>query len=259
VRHTFAGLALRADRVARLQPLRVLALVVGGTFLVLTAFNLIVLVPDLASHPDSIGVDFRVVAGSTRRWLAGDGYYLDWQLTGPYTWRGGESLYPPPMAVLMMPFLVLPEVVWWAVPIGLVGYAVWRFRPAPWALALIAACLWYPRTYELVLYGNPSMWVAGLVAAALIWSWPAVLVLVKPTLAPLALVGANRRSWWLALAALAVLSLVLLPMWPDWFRAVFDGSAAWGTSWEYSVRDLPLILIPMLAWLGRSTTAADVG
>jgi hypothetical protein len=189
------------------------------------------------------------VLDHTRRWLSGGNYYLDRQLHGPYPWLGGESLYPPPMALLVAPFVVLPDLAWWIIPLGLIGYSLVRSAPSAWAWAIIAAAIWYPRTEEIVLYGNPSMWVAGAVAAGTIWGWPALLVLLKPTLAPLALVGATRRSWWVGLAVLGAISLALLPMWADYAKVVSGASQGWDVSWDYSSRDLPLILVPLVGWL----------
>ena len=250
-----AGLAPAArGRVAR--TLRIACLVVAGTLVVLTFYNLSILVPRMLSLPGSFGVDFHQVLDHSRRWLNGGNYYLDRQLHGPYPWLGGESLYPPPMALLVAPFVVLPELAWWIIPVGLIGYSLIRHAPAVWAWPIIAVAIWYPRSEEIVLYGNPSMWVAGAVAAGTIWGWPAIIVLVKPTLAPFALVGATRRSWWVGLLVLVAISLALLPMWADYVRAVSGASEAWDTSWDYSLRDLPLVLMPLVGWLaGRHRPA----
>ena len=229
--------------------MRIACLVVAGAFAVLALYNLSILVPRMLSQPGSLGVDFHQVLDQSRRWLSGGNYYLDRQLHGPYPWLGGESLYPPPMALLVAPFVVLPDLAWWIIPLGLIGYSLVRSAPPAWAWPIIAAAIWYPRSLEIVLYGNPSMWAAGAVAAGTIWGWPALLVLLKPTLAPLALVGATRRSWWVGLAVLGAISLALLPMWADYAKVVSGALQAWDQSLGYSLRDLPLVLVPLVAWL----------
>lgn len=243
-----AALILGGRRLAA-RPFRTVCIVVAGTFIVLAFYNLSILVPRMLALPGSLGVDFHQVLDHTRRWLAGGNYYLDRQLHGPYPWQGGESLYPPPLAVLVAPFAILPELIWWAIPLGLMVYSLLRSRPAAWGLAIIALAIWYPRTEEIILYGNPSMWVAGAVAAGTVWGWPALLVLLKPTLAPLALLGATRRSWWVGLVIAGAFSLALMPMWADYAKAISGASQAWNVSWEYSVRDLPLVLVPVVGWL----------
>ena len=57
-----------------------------------------------------------------------------------------------------------------------------------------------------------------------------VLVFLKPTLAPFAFFGANRRSWWVALGALGLVSLLFLPMWLDYLAASGTPTAAAGSS-----------------------------
>ena len=39
------------------------------------------------------------------------------------------------------------------------------------------------------------------------WRWPAILLTLKPTFAPLAVIGITERRWWLTLAALLLLSV----------------------------------------------------
>ena len=96
--------------------------------------------------------------------------------------------------------------------------------------------------------GNPTMWIGAALALATLWRPAGVLVLLKPSLFPFALFGANRRGWWIALGVVALVSLSFLPMWPDYFRVVTD---ARGRGWEYSASEVPFLLIPLIAWAGR--------
>jgi len=112
-----------------------------------------------------------------------------------------------------VPFLVLPTFVWYVVPPLVIGWVIWHHRPAPWSWPLLALCLAWPFTVNTVLYGNPTPWIAMCVALGTVYGWPAVGVLLKPSLAPFALVGVRRPSWWIALTIGAALSLPLLPLW----------------------------------------------
>jgi hypothetical protein len=107
------------------------------------------------------------------------------------------------------------------------------------------------------------MWVAASVAAALSWRIPSVLVLLKPTLLPFALIDVRRRAWWVGLAGLGIASVAMLPMWSDWLTAVLNLR---GDDWTHNGFDVAYILIPVIAWLGtpgrvrgwRSRTVATV-
>ena len=87
------------------------------------------------------------------------------------------------------------------------------------------------------------------VALGTIYRWPSVFALIKPSLFPFALFGANRRSWWLALAAFAALSLPFGSMWADWVASVVNSR---GGGILYSALEIPMLLLPLVAWLGRT-------
>jgi hypothetical protein len=100
------------------------------------------------------------------------------------------------------------------------------------------------------------MWFAAFVALGTIYHWPSVLVLIKPTLAPFALVGIRHRSWWIALAALAVVSLVFLPMWQDWLAVTLNARGPYVSPF-YSWQQVPLMLSPLVArWATTRSSAA---
>jgi hypothetical protein len=96
-------------------------------------------------------------------------------------------------------------------------------------------------------YGQPTIWLPGALALGLVSGGWAALILVKPSLLPFALVGINRRSWWWTVAGLALLSISFGTLWVDWFHAVTwsDGGLF------YSLWQVPGMLIPIVAWLGR--------
>jgi len=210
----------------------------------------------LAGGTSNIGVDYDLYMAATRSWLAGDGFYLASQLAGPYPVVHGVVLYPPPMLILLVPFTMLPAPLWWAVPNAVILAVVLRHRPSPAAWLAMAICLWFPITGVRLLHGNPGMWISAALALGTLLGWPSVLVLLKPTLAPFALVGIRRRSWWIALAALGVVSLLFLPMWADYVTVIRN---AQGGGILYSIDEIPQVAIPLIAWLGSTRRARPAG
>jgi hypothetical protein len=196
------------------------------------------------------GADLRGYVEASRSWLAGDGFYLPRQLHGPYAIELGDVLYPPTVLYMFIPFLVLPYQLWWVLAVGLLCYVVWSWRPALWAVAAILVCLAFPNQPILYFRGAPVILFAALVAAALRWKWPGALILMKPSILPFALIGIRTRGWWITAAILLVLSLPLIPLIPDWLRAVVDARGPDG--WLYSVKDLPLLMVPVIAYHGRT-------
>lgn len=95
--------------------------------------------------------------------------------------------------------------------------------------------------------GNTTMWIAAAFALGLGHGWAGPLVLLKPSLAPVALAGVWRRSWWMAMAGLA---LVSVPFVGEWLRYV-DVVRNAETSLAYSVGSLPILAAIALAWWGR--------
>jgi hypothetical protein len=198
--------------------------------------------------PNVWGGDFVIYRDATERWLSGGSYYLDRQLHGPYEIVHGDVLYPPTTIPLFIPFLWLPAILWWVIPLGIVAAVVAWHHPHPLAWAAIAACVWFPFTGTKLIYGNPSMWVAAAIALGTVWRWPAALVLLKPTLAPFALIGIHRRSWWVTVAAMVGISLVFLPLWADAIRVLVDSRNPKGLL--YSAAEIPMVVIPVIAWIG---------
>lgn len=201
------------------------------------------LIVGLRDLPSEVaGLDFRIYQDRARDFVEGRGFYLPRQLAGPYVIANGDSLYPPPMVLLVVPFLWLPAILWWAIPVGVIAYVLWRLRPPVWTWPLLALCYSYPIAVLAVLKGNPNLWIAAAMAVATLWRPTAVLVLLKPSLAPLALYGAGRRSWWVALGALTVVSLLFGAMWLDYVRVIRDS----GGSLLYSLVEVPFVAAPLI-------------
>ena len=202
-----AGLPVVTPDDSMPRVVRIVMLVVTAAILVILAWEIAVVIPLVAARPGAIGVDFVTYRAAAESWLAGDGFYLARQLAGPYQIVGAESalgavvLYPPVALWLFVPFTVLPAVLWWIIPAAAAGWALWRLRPSLWVWPLLALLAALPFNLDVVVRGNPLIWVAAAFAVGCAVAGPAVLVLIKPSLAPFALMGVNRRRWWIALAA----------------------------------------------------------
>lgn len=202
-----------------------------------------------ATDPNLIGSDLRYgyLVGAQRFLETGSPYSPD-QLAGPWTLGAHSFVHPPAALPLFASFLILPLPLWWVLPLGITGYAIARQRPAPWAWVVMALCLAWPRSVGSVLVGNTDIWAMAAVAAGTIWGWPVVLLAIKPTFAPLALVGARRRSTWIAGVAGLAFVIVTAPLWLDWWTAIRNAHL----DWTYSLWNLPLVVLPLVAWAGRS-------
>jgi hypothetical protein len=221
---------------------------VGLTLVFLTfAVVELYLLWQVMADQSALGIDPVFYRGVAVRWLDTGVYYVEQQLAGPYeVVTQVHNLYPPHALALFLPFVVLPVALWWILPIGFVAWTVWRLRPDPWAWPILALILALPKTSTVLLYGNSDLWVIAIVAAAVRWGWPAVLITVKPSLAFLAILGIGRRSWWIAGVMVALVTLPLLPLWFEWPLVVANSSV----TPEYSLANLPHVALPVVAWLG---------
>lgn len=77
--------------------------------------------------------------------------------------------------------------------------------------------------------------------------------MLKPTFAPFALIGIQRRAWWIGAGGLVAASLVLLPMWPDFIAALRNNVGPWPGLF-YSVPDYLFCAIPVVAWWARASS-----
>jgi hypothetical protein len=203
---------------------------------------------DRASAVGQVGGDLAMYLQATQRFLGGGSFYLPQHVAAPYVLSGDAILYPPTTIPLFVAFLVLPSALFWLVPIVVIGWVVAQHRPTPWAWPLLAECLVYTPTVVKVVHGNPVMWVAAAVALGTLHRWPAVFVLLKPSLAPFALLGAGHRSWWAALGASVVSGLLLAPLWIDYLSVLLNARGPLASP-LYSVGDIPLLLVPVIAWI----------
>ena len=198
------------------------------------------------------GEDYRFFVRAADHWLTTGQFYLPHQLAGPYVATTAiDVLYPPVALALFVPFVYLPAPLWWLIPLSIIAWSIVRQRPAYWTWPLIALLAWLPRDESIVIWGNTSMWIAAFVALAVRFRWVSVLVLIKPTFAPFAVIGIRSRAWWLALVVVGVLSLLGLNLWFDYLTAMRNNVSSWPGP-LYSVPDFLFVSIPLVAWLGRT-------
>jgi hypothetical protein len=162
----------------------------------------------------------------------------------------GDVLYPVSSAWLFAPFIVLPTALWWAA-VPIFAGLVLSFRPAAWTWPVIAACFIFPYTSIRFVTGNPAMWLAVFETLGLRFGFPAAVVLLKPTMTPFALLGARSWKWWIVAGAIG---LVTLPGLAEYVQVVRN--ARIGDSWLYPFFDVPLFIVPLVAWYGRTTNEA---
>ncbi|HEV8488503.1 MAG TPA: hypothetical protein VGQ58_01805 [Candidatus Limnocylindrales bacterium] len=183
-----------------------------------------------------------------RRFLETGSPYLAEQVTGRWTLEPHSFVHPPAALALFVPFLVLPAVLWWAIPLGITGWAIARLRPARRTWPLLVLCLIWPRSIGSVLAGNSDIWVMAIVAAGLVLHWPFALLIIKPTFVPLSLLGFGRRSWFVAHLAVAAAMVATWALWVEYLAVVRNSQLRL----DYSLLNLPLVVLPVIAWLGRA-------
>jgi hypothetical protein len=229
------------------RPARVFVLTTTWFLLVAFVLELAWLLPYIGAQ-QAIGTDHQFYKRIGETWLDTGQFYLPHQLAGAYIIRTDVDVMYPPLAI---PFFValhwLPWPLWYAIPLGVVIGLVLYWRPAAWTWPILALLLAWPRGVSNMIYGNSDMWVMAAIAGGLAIGWPAVFVLLKPSVAPFALVGVRHRSFWIGLAIFAVCCMLTLDLWREYLTAVRNSDAAW----YWSLDDMPPLFIPIVAYLGR--------
>jgi hypothetical protein len=207
---------------------------------------------------DQVGIDLSLFKTFAERWLETGSMYTPAQLAGPFDpqpeglrpFTTVPALYPPPTILLFLPFLWLPAPLWWILPLGFLAFALWRFHPSDWTWPVMALALLSPEVPSMLISGSTNLWITAFLAGALLYSWPGVLILIKPSLLPLALVGVRHRSWWIAFALWCAVSIVMLGQWLAYLTVMQNIQAGL----LFGIGALPLLLVPVVAWFGRDRT-----
>ncbi len=201
-----------------------------------------------------IGIDRDIYASAAQSWLQSGQWYHPRQLAGPYDIVYGDVLYPPLLLYLLLPFQLLPTVLWWLLPAGATLASLRHIRPPAVALPFMLLCLAWPLAMEEVIKGNPVIWVLAAEAVAIAWGGPTTLVLLKPSLFPFAFIGVRDRKWWVVLGGMALASVPLLRLTLEYPVVVLNSR---GGGLLYSIRDVPLLLIPVIAVVAARQGAAS--
>ncbi|HEY5628385.1 MAG TPA: hypothetical protein VIR16_02635 [Candidatus Limnocylindrales bacterium] len=198
------------------------------------------------------GDDLQLWVAFGNRWMDTGSIYTLAQVAGPVSgevhghYATATALYPPAAVPLFLAAAMLPAPLaplWWLIPLGLTAWVIARLRPAAWTWPIMAALLAWPQWS--IWAGGTSMWVMAAVATGPVWRWPAALVLAKPTLAPLALIGVRDRRWWIAAGAVGLLTLA--GPWPDYLATLRNLK---NVGWSHNLGETPMVLVPVVAWLG---------
>jgi hypothetical protein len=244
-----AGASVPSRRIGRLEFAALVLLVV-------LAIEVVWIVLFVVPLNWKLGQDYVYYRDVGQRFIDSGSYYLPRQLNGPYVVAlMVDVLYPPVALLLFVPFAFLPWFLWWAIPIAITGYVLWKLRPAPWAWCVMLILMMYPWSIGSYLFGNTEMWVVAVVAATIRWGWPGVFLVLKPPFLPLALIGIRRRSWWIAAAVLAAISIPMLPLWLDYVTSTLNMSIRS----DYAVGGIPLVLVPIVAWISGPDAPKWVG
>ncbi len=195
-----------------------------------------------------VGVDRGIYRDAALRWVGGGFFYYPEQVAGPYEIVQGHVLYPPFALAWLVPGAYLPDLLWWGIPLVVIAAVVIHHRPPLWAWPMIGLCAATFPSVEIIASGNPGLWIAMFVAIGTLWRPAFALVLLKPSLFVFALPGIQSRGWWVIAAVLAVLSLALLPMSLGYVHVVLNARGG-NASILYSLRDVPLMLVPLIAWV----------
>jgi hypothetical protein len=220
-----------------------LAVVIAGIGIGIFVLSLLI-----AGWPDFWFNDLEVLLDATRRLFAGESWYLERQLHGPYPAQFGDVMYPPVLAWFLVPWLILPAWTFIAIPGAILAWHIVAARPVAWTWPLIALGLTFPITLVHGGFANPTLWMAAFAALGLRFAWPGALILLKPSLLPFALIGIRTRGWWLVAGGLAVASLPFLAETLIYPQVVLD---AQGGGLLYSGLVIPFMLVPVVVWLGR--------
>jgi hypothetical protein len=199
------------------------------------------------------GRDLTLYQAQLRGWLAGAPMYPAYELAGPFQIVEGSILYPPVAIVAFLPTLLMPAILWWLIPAGIVAWAFRDVRLRVRAILPVALCLALPGSALLITAGNPDIWIIAALAVSLRWNGAAsAFIWLKPSVFPLALIGIRKRWWWAVAGAIALVSLALLPHTIDWIHVLLNArNTNLRTGLTYSIGDMPLLMAPVIAWLGR--------
>jgi len=220
-----------------------------GLTVAFTVFGLVIFAVGMAGNGQQmVGWDIGHYLDGARRWLETGTPYLPNEVAGPFEIDPLTFLHPPIAIVLFLPFLILPVGLFWLIPIGIVVWSVVDWRPAPWTWPVMAALLALSRFHIPLIVGNTDLWVWAAIALGLRFSWPALLIAIKPSLFPFMLIGIRNKSWWVAAAMVVLLAIPFGSLWFDWIAVMRNAPK----DLTYSLANIPWLIVPIIAWAART-------
>lgn len=189
--------------------------------------------------------DWQGYLDGARRFLATGTPYAPEQLGAHWQLEPHSFIHPPLALALFIPFLWLPVILWWIIPLAGTAIIVALARPGPWRVLAIALCVAWPRTIGALEAGNSDIWAMFFVALGTRFGWPVVFLAIKPTFVPVGLLWAGDRRTWIAAGIVSLAMLPLIPLWLQWLHVVTTA----GLDYTYSVPSLPLIVLPVIGGL----------
>ena len=194
-----------------------------------------------------LGLDWLGYRAGVERLFATGTPYAAFELAGPFTPEHLDFIHPPNALFLFAPFAALPTpldfVAWDAIPLAILGVALRRLPWWGWPfVALLSATdsLQYP-----ILNGNSSLWMCAAFSLGLRYGWPAGLIAMKPSLAPLAVVGVRRPVPAIVLAIVPI--AVTAPLLPDYFTVLRNTNL----SFMYSITQYSLVALAAWPWVAE--------
>lgn len=205
---------------------------------------------DGVASRDEVGYDPRLFAQFGARFVATGEAYYPIQLGEPYRAEGTVNIYPPLALYLFVPFAYLPLALWWAIPLGVLGWHLWSCRPRFWTWPVMALILGLVPTASALVYGSSTLWSVAMICIGLRYPAAMALLAFKPVDAAVAVLVVRRRAFWVGLALVAVAALPFGRLWIEWWSAITNIEG--GTPLR-NITGLPLLLLPLVVWVGRST------
>jgi hypothetical protein len=190
-----------------------------------------------------VGLDFGHYVAATRRWLETGSPYLPLELAGPFQYSDLTFIHPPIALVLFAPFLVLPALLFWILPIAGTLAVILSWRPSRWTWPVMALLLNWPHFAGALIVGNSNLWACFFIAGL-----PG---LFGRREGRVTLVRDRARSAAIVTIAMIVAAALLGGLWVEWL-IVLDNSPG---DLSYSIAAVPWISVPIVAWLGRTRPA----
>ena len=127
---------------------------------------------------------------------------------------------------LFAAFLVVPIVLWWAIPIaGMVARSSVGIVARPSATRRHRLLRLVSRNLRQAVTATPSCGSRSLPSSPRAGPFAGPWVLLKPSVFPFAAIGITHRAWWISVASsMLLLFVIALPLTLDWIRALLNSS-----------------------------------